>query len=65
MLIKDVITLVTDRLAWLSYVHGSLAGTLANKIDSSRLSFKYLRDAENLAEHVLEIPDGFRLLERG
>lgn len=46
-LIKDVITLVTDRLAWLSYVHGSLAGTLANKIDSSRLSFKYLRDAEN------------------
>ncbi|EKM61188.1 uncharacterized protein PHACADRAFT_168609 [Phanerochaete carnosa HHB-10118-sp] len=38
---------VTDRLAWLSYVHGSLAGTLANKINSSRTTFKHLRDAEN------------------
>ena len=39
--------LVTDRLAWLSYVHGSLAGTLATKLDSARGSFKHLRDAEN------------------
>jgi molecular chaperone GrpE (heat shock protein) len=38
---------VTDRLAWLSYVHGSLAGGLAEKVDSSRLTFKHLRDAEN------------------
>ncbi|KIP12446.1 hypothetical protein PHLGIDRAFT_27272 [Phlebiopsis gigantea 11061_1 CR5-6] len=41
--VKDV----TDRLAWLSYVHGSLAGTLATKLDSARASFKHLRDAEN------------------
>ena len=34
-------------MAWLSYVHGSLAGTLASKLDSARTSFKHLRDAEN------------------
>lgn len=38
---------VTDRLAWLSYVQGSLAGTLATKIDASRSAMKELRDAEN------------------
>lgn len=38
---------VTDRLAWLSYVHGSLAGQLANRVDASRVTFKHLRDAEN------------------
>lgn len=38
---------VTDRLGWLSYVHGSLAETLATNIDKSRTSFKHLRDAEN------------------
>ena len=42
-----MITLVTDRLAWLSYVHGSLAGDLASKLDSARTTFKHLRDAEN------------------
>lgn len=41
------IVIVTDRLAWLSYVHGSLAAELANKIDSSRTTFKHFRDAEN------------------
>ena len=38
---------VTDRLAWLSYVHGSLSSTVAEKINNSRLTFKHLRDAEN------------------
>lgn len=31
----------------MSYVHGSLAESLASRIDSSRTSFKHLRDAEN------------------
>lgn len=38
---------VTDRLAWLSYVEGSLAGSLATKVNESRTPFKQLRDAEN------------------
>jgi chromosome segregation ATPase len=34
----------------MNYVHGALAGTLANKLDTARASFKALRDAEtNLA----------------
>ncbi|EIN13686.1 hypothetical protein PUNSTDRAFT_94932 [Punctularia strigosozonata HHB-11173 SS5] len=44
--VKDV----TDRLAFMNYVQGSLSGTLATKLDTSRASFKALRDAEaNLA----------------
>ncbi|PCH33799.1 hypothetical protein WOLCODRAFT_135329 [Wolfiporia cocos MD-104 SS10] len=41
--IKDV----TDRLAWINYIEGSLAQTLAQKLDASRAPFKALRDAEN------------------
>ncbi|KAI0702521.1 Eisosome component PIL1-domain-containing protein, partial [Cytidiella melzeri] len=44
---SDDIKDVTDRLAWLNYVHGSLTGTLATRINSSRTSSKHLRDAEN------------------
>jgi len=40
--IKDV----SDRLAYLNYVHGSLASSLAVKLDGARSSFKALRDAE-------------------
>lgn len=43
----DKISLVTDRLGWLNYVHGSLAGQLGSKIDTARSPFKALRDAEN------------------
>ena len=38
--------LVTDRLAYLNFVQGSLASSLALKLDSARAPFKALRDAE-------------------
>ncbi|KZT05930.1 uncharacterized protein LAESUDRAFT_680526 [Laetiporus sulphureus 93-53] len=41
--IKDV----TDRLAWINYLEGTLARTLAGRINASRVPFKGLRDAEN------------------
>ncbi|KAF4622893.1 hypothetical protein D9613_001864 [Agrocybe pediades] len=37
---------VTDRLAYLNFVQGSLAGSLASKLDSARGPLKALRDAE-------------------
>lgn len=37
---------MTDRLAYLNFVQGSLASTLATKLDASRASLKALRDAE-------------------
>ncbi len=37
---------MTDRLAYLNFVQGSLASTLSTKLDASRASFKALRDAE-------------------
>jgi hypothetical protein len=37
---------VTDRLAYLNFVHGSLASTLANKLSAARAPLKSLRDAE-------------------
>lgn len=42
--------IVTDRLAYLNFVHGALSGTLASGLDSARSPFKALRDAE----HVLQ-----------
>lgn len=38
--------LVTDRLAYLNFVQGSLASSLANKLDAARAPLKALRDAE-------------------
>ncbi|KAJ3719860.1 Eisosome component PIL1-domain-containing protein [Lentinula raphanica] len=38
---------VTDRLAYLNFVSGSLAGTLAVRLDAARSPLKHLRDAEN------------------
>lgn len=38
--------IVTDRLAYLNFVQGSLASTLATKLDTARAPFKALRDAE-------------------
>lgn len=38
---------VTDRLAYLNFVHGSLSSNLAQRLDSARSSLKILRDAEN------------------
>jgi hypothetical protein len=37
---------VTDRLAYLNFVQGSLATSLSAKLDSARAPFKALRDAE-------------------
>ncbi|TFK80281.1 hypothetical protein K466DRAFT_559232 [Polyporus arcularius HHB13444] len=38
---------VTDRLAWMHYIEGSLAATLSKELDAARAPFKALRDAEN------------------
>lgn len=38
---------MTDRLAFINYVHGSLAGSVAQKLNDSRESIKALRNAEN------------------
>ncbi|KDR85055.1 hypothetical protein GALMADRAFT_131806 [Galerina marginata CBS 339.88] len=40
--VKDV----TDRLAYLNFVQGSLASSLSTKLESARVPFKALRDAE-------------------
>lgn len=37
---------MTDRLAYLNFVSGSLSSTLAVKLDSARAPLKQLRDAE-------------------
>jgi len=37
---------VTDRVAYLNFVHGSLAAGLAQKLDAARAPLKALRDAE-------------------
>lgn len=38
---------VTDRLAYLNFVHGSLSGSLADKLNAARSPMKALRDAES------------------
>ena len=38
--------IVTDRLAYLNFVQGSLASSLAQKLDAARSPLKALRDAE-------------------
>lgn len=37
---------MTDRLAYLNFVQGTLTATLASKLDAARSPFKALRDAE-------------------
>lgn len=37
---------MTDRLAFLNFIHGSLAASLAGTLDSARAPLKTLRDAE-------------------
>lgn len=37
---------MTDRLAYLNFVQGTLTTTLASKLDAARSPFKSLRDAE-------------------
>ena len=38
---------VSDRLAYLNFMHGSLAGSLAQALDNSRTPLKMLRDVEH------------------
>lgn len=38
---------VSDRLGWLTYTHGALASSLANKVQEARTPFKVLRAADN------------------
>lgn len=45
-LISIVSYIVTDRLAYLNFVQGSLASSLSTKLDASRASLKALRDLE-------------------
>lgn len=43
---KRAFATVTDRVAYLNFVHGSLAAGLAQKLDAARAPLKALRDAE-------------------
>ncbi|KAI0361232.1 hypothetical protein OH77DRAFT_1585375 [Trametes cingulata] len=51
---------VTDRLAWMNYIQGSLAATLAKQLDAARAPFKALRDAENNLSGRRNIRAGFQ-----
>ncbi|EIW64415.1 uncharacterized protein TRAVEDRAFT_139192 [Trametes versicolor FP-101664 SS1] len=51
---------VGDRLAWMNYIQGSLATTLAQKLDASRAPFKELRDAETSLSGRRNIRAGFQ-----
>ncbi|KAF8523061.1 Eisosome component PIL1-domain-containing protein [Hysterangium stoloniferum] len=55
--VKDV----TDRLAYLTFVQGSLTSTLASAIDSSRGPMKTLRDAEVQLQPKRNIRAGYEL----
>lgn len=51
---------VTDRLAFLNFVQGSLSGTLAVKLDGARSPLKALRDAEAAITPKRNIRAGLR-----
>ena len=42
----SIVYIVTDRLAYLNFVQGSLASSLSTKLDASRAPLKALRDLE-------------------
>lgn len=52
---------VTDRLAYLNFVQGSLAGSLSAKLDASRASLKALRDLETSITPRRNIRAGIQL----
>ncbi|EAU93037.1 hypothetical protein CC1G_06757 [Coprinopsis cinerea okayama7 len=51
---------VTDRLAYLNFVHGSLASTLAQRLNTARGPFKALRDAESALQPRRNIRAGLQ-----
>lgn len=51
---------MTDRLAFLNYVHGSLSASLAVKLDDARSPLKALRDAEAAIAPKRNIRAGLR-----
>ena len=53
--------LVTDRLAFLNFVHGSLASSLAVRLDSARTPLKTFRDAETALTPRRNIRAGIQL----
>ncbi|KAH8120425.1 Eisosome component PIL1-domain-containing protein [Phellopilus nigrolimitatus] len=54
--IKDV----TDRLAYLNFVHGALSATLSSELNTSRSPLKALRDAEKALEPKRNIRAGIQ-----
>jgi len=54
------LTDVTDRLAFLNFVHGSLSASLAVKLDGARSSFKALRAAETAIAPKRNLRNGLR-----
>lgn len=52
---------VTDRLAYLNFVQGSLASSLSTKLDTARASLKTLRDLETSITPRRNIRAGIQL----
>lgn len=52
---------VTDRLAYLTFVQGSLAASLASSLDAARAPLKALRDAEAALQPKRNIRQGYEL----
>lgn len=51
---------MTDRLAYINFVHGSLSQTLSKRLDESRNQLKALRDAEKALEPKRNIRAGIQ-----
>lgn len=51
---------VSDRLAYLNFVHGALSGTLSKGLDAARSHMKALRDAEKAIEPRRNIRSGLQ-----
>ena len=61
LMISILSYIVTDRLAYLNFVNGSLASSLSVKLDRSRASLKALRDLETSITPRRNIRAGLRL----
>lgn len=59
--LRCLIYTVTDRLAYLNFVQGSLASSLSAKLDTARASLKALRDLETSITPRRNIRAGLQL----